>query len=312
MKPKNKISKTFIGFLITSVVIWLLITLSKEYVVNVNFPLNYQGISNNKVLQSQAKNNLELIVKASGFKILKTRINSKTININAGAANKKNGTTHYILTKNQQGSLQKQLPTGLDLKEIVKDTFFLELGSLVTKKVPVKPDLKVNFHLGYDFVKPITLVPDSILVFGPENYINSLQTVTLQPLSLDDVKSDFENKVSIIKPKNVTNLKFSSQTVTIKGKVENFTEGTFEVPYKIINIPDGVSVSTLTKNCTVSFIISLKNFNKINKNSFEIVCDYAVAEKNNLNYLVPKLLNKSDLIKSYKIAPNKIDFLIEK
>lgn len=312
MKQKNKIPKTFISFLIASILIWLLITLSKEYVITINFPVKYEGISQNKILQVAPKENIEIIVKASGFKILKTRLNSKKITINAGIATRKKGTKYYLLTKNQQGSIQKQLPNGLDLQEIIKDTLYLDLGSLVTKKVPVKPNLSLNFHVGYDLSEPLKITPDSILVFGPETYISKLDKIELLPLSLEDIKTDFEEKVNIKIPANIKNLKFSDTKVTITGKIENFTEGVLEVPYKIINVPEGITVNTLSKTVSISFIIGLNNFNKINKNSFQVVCDFTNAEKNNLSYFIPKLLNKPDLIKSYKIVPNKIDFLIEK
>lgn len=312
MKPKNKIPKTFISFLITSILIWLLITLSKEYIINVSFPVKYEGISQNKILQVAPKENLEIIVKASGFKILKTRLSSKKITINAGMAVRKKGTKYFLLTKNQQGSIQKQMPNGIALQEILKDTLYLDLGSLVTKKVPVKPNLSLKFGVGYDLSETIKITPDSILVFGPETYISKLNKIDLLPLKLENIKTDFNEKVGIKIPANVKNLKFSDRNVIIQGKIENFTEGTLEVPYKIINVPEGITINTLSKKVSISFIIGLNNFNKINKNSFQVVCDFASAQKNGLNYFVPKLLNKPDLIKSYKIVPNKIDFLIEK
>lgn len=312
MKSKNKISKTFIGFLIASIFIWLLITLSKEYVITINFPIKYEGVSQNKILQSTPKQNLEIIVKASGFKILKTRLSSKKIVINAGIATRKKESTYYLLTKNQQGSIQKQIPKGINLQEIIRDTLFLDLGSLVTKKVPVKPNLNVKFYVGYDFSEPVQLVPDSILVFGPENYISTLNSIEMMPLNLENVKNNFTKEVGIKKPKDVKNLKFSDSKITIQGKVENFTEGTLEIPYTVINVPEGLTINTLSKKVSVSFIVGLNNFNAINKNSFQVVCDYAHATKNNRSYFVPKLIKKPNLIKSYKIVPNKIDFLIEK
>ena len=36
------------------------------------------------------------------------------------------------------------------------------------------------------------------------------------------------------------------------------------------------------------------------------------SEKNNLGYLIPKIITKPDFIKSVKIIPTKIDFLIQK
>ncbi|WP_439128821.1 CdaR family protein [Polaribacter sp.] len=312
MKTKNKISRTFLGFLLASILIWFLITLSKEYVITINFPINYTGISKDKILQSTPQKDLNLVVKASGFKILKTRLNTKKIAINSAKLNRKKGTKYFVLPRTQKASVQQQLPSGVDLQEIIKDTLYLDLGSLVTKKVVIKPNVDLKYHVGYDLSEKIKIQPDSVLVYGPENYIKTLQNVEMNPLVLTDLKNDFEKSVALKKPKDIKNLKFSKQKVIVTGKVEKFTEGTLIVPYNIINVPENLTINTLSKKVSVVFIVGLSHFNKINANSFQIVCDYNTTQKNNLNYLIPKVISKPEIIKSYKLVPNKIDYLIEK
>ena len=133
MKSRNKIPKTFIGFLLASILIWLLITLSKEYVTTISFPIIYSDISQNKMLLTTSDKELDFVVKSNGFKILKTRFNSKSITIKANSLIKKKSSTYYLLTKYQKQNIQKQLPSNLDLLEIIKDTLFLEVSSLVQK-----------------------------------------------------------------------------------------------------------------------------------------------------------------------------------
>ena len=312
MKTNNKISRTFLGFLIASILIWFLITLSKEYIITISFPIDYTGISKDKILQTTPEKELDIVVKASGFKILKTRLNTKQITINAAKLNSKKGATYFVLPRTQKTSLQKQLPSGLVLQEIIKDTLYLDLGSLVTKKVAIKPNVNIKYHVGYDVSGDIKIQPDSILVYGTENYISTLKNVEMKPLVLSDLKTDFEENVALKMPKDIKNLKFNKQEVTVTGKVEKFTEGTLMVPYKIINVPENLKINTLSKKVSIVFIVGLSHFNKITANSFQVVCNYNTSQKNNLNYLVPKVISKPDLIKSYKIIPNKIDFLIEK
>ena len=62
----------------------------------------------------------------------------------------------------------------------------------------------------------------------------------------------------------------------------------------------------------VYFVVGLSNFSKIDKNSFAVVCDYSLSNENKLDYLVPKVIEKPSFIKSFKVVPNKIDFLIQK
>lgn len=311
MKLKKKVPKTFISFLLASILIWLLITLSKEYTIAIHFPISYVQIAQNKLLQDIPTKELEIVLKANGFKILKTRFYTKEIEISASRLLKKSGAIHFLLVKPQKQQIQKQLPSGIVLQEILKDTLFLNVESLVTKKLALKPNLKIKYHVGYDLSEKMKVVPDSILVSGPENYISSVTSIDLLEISLEDVKMDFMEKATIKIPEGIKNLKFDAKEITISGKIEKFTEGRFEVQYQIINVPDGLIINTLSKKIQVTFIVGLSNFNKLSENSFQIVCDYGISKESNLGYLIPKLVHKPSEIKSYKMIPNKIDFLIQ-
>ena len=311
MKSKKKIPKTFISFLLASILIWLLITLSKEYITTISFPIEYGEISQNKLLLANQTKELEIVVKTNGFKILRTRFNTKSLLINVNTLISKKGTTYYLLLKSKKQSIKRQLPSGVSLQEIIKDTLFVELGSLVTKKIAVKSNLKISYHIGYDLSEQISLKPDSILVSGPENYISKIKNIELVPIVFEDIKADFVRKVAIKVPEGVKDLKFNIKEVIVSGKIEKFTEGILNVPFKIINVPAGIIINTLNKKVQVTYIVGLSSFNKIDENSFQIECDYAMSASNRLGYLIPKVVLKSSEIKSYKLIPNEINFLIQ-
>ncbi len=226
--------------------------------------------------------------------------------------NKKSTFSYYFLIKNQKNKIQRQLRSGIEIQEISLDTIYLELGSLISKKVPLIPNLEIDYHIGYDLLDAEVIRPDSILISGPEAYVDQIDEIHLELLKLDDVKSDFSQKVKILRPENSNNLKVASEFATISGRVEKFTEGVFEIPYKVLNLPEGVDVTSLHKTVKVYFVVGLSDFNKIDKNFFQVVCDYTLSKENNLDYLVPKVIVKPAFIKSFKVVPNKIDFLIQK
>ncbi len=312
MENNTKISKSFIVFLITAVVIWFLITLSKVYTISISFPVKYSDLSQDKILQNEPLKEIDILVKSTGFNILSTRFLNQSIELNAGNLNKKSTFSYYFLIKNQKNKIQRQLRSGIEIQEISLDTIYLELGSLISKKVPLIPNLEIDYHIGYDLLDAEVIRPDSILISGPEAYVDQIDEIHLELLKLDDVKSDFSQKVKILRPENSNNLKVASEFATISGRVEKFTEGVFEIPYKVLNLPEGVDVTSLHKTVKVYFVVGLSDFNKIDKNFFQVVCDYTLSKENNLDYLVPKVIVKPAFIKSFKVVPNKIDFLIQK
>ena len=312
MKKKRRISKKFIGFLVASILIWLLITLSKEYVTTITLPVTYKKLPQNKLLQATPIKEINLQVKATGFKLIRANILKKTIALNVNNLVKKSSNLYYFLAKNQKQNIQKQLISQVELQAILPDTIYLDLGSLASKKIPVKPILDISYHIGYDVLESIKITPDSLLISGPKSKVETIKAINLATLKLQDVKADFIQKVAIKKPQNSEGIKFDRDFVTISGKVEKFTEGSFKVPFKITNILDTTQLNTLNKTVEVFYIVGLSNFNEIDKNSFVVECDYSASEKNNLGYLIPKVVAKPNLIKSFRIVPAKIDFLIQK
>lgn len=311
-KSSKKIPKTFFSFLIISSLIWLLITFSKEYTTVIKYPITYTNLPQDKLLQATPIKEINISIKATGFKILRTKINKKAIKLEASQLNRKSKSKFYFLIKNQKTKIEKQLITGLQLQEIVQDTIYLDLGLLTSKKIALKPDVAINYHIGYDILGALKFEPDSIVISGPESQINTINHLNLSALVLNDVKSDFEEEVSILKPKQQENLKFTITKAKIFGKVDKFTEGTLQVPFTIKNLPSNTNLTILTEKVQVVFVVALSNFSKVSEASFKIECDYKVSEDNNLRYLIPKVVIKPGFLKSLKITPTKIDFLIQK
>ncbi|WP_397447167.1 hypothetical protein [Polaribacter sp. R77954] len=312
MKPIKKIPKTFFTFLAISSLIWLLITFSKEYKTVISYPVNYTNIAQDKLLQETPVKEIDVAIKASGFKILRAKFSKKVIQLDASKLSRKNKTKFFFLADNQHAKVQNQLLSGIELQEIIQDTIYLNLGILTSKKIALKPNLEIDYHIGYDLLKEIAITPDSIIVSGPEAQIVKINHLNLQKLALTDVKSNFKEQVGIQKPEQSKNLKFNSTKVTISGKVDKFTEGKLQVPFTIKNLPANTNLTILTQNIEIGFVVALSNFVKVSEASFKVECDYRFSEKNNLDYLIPKVVAKPDFVKSFKINPTKIDFLIQK
>jgi hypothetical protein len=310
VKTSRKISKTFISFLVASFLIWLLITFSKEYTTVITYAVIYKNIPQNKLLQEAPINKIDITVKASGFKILRSNFRNKKIQLEASNLQRKEHSKFYFLTKNQVMKIQKQLLFGVELKEIEQDTIYLNLGLLTSKKVALKPNLNINYHIGYDLLNEIKISPDSIVISGPEAQVAKTNYLDLSELKLDDVKSDFSEEVTILKLNN--NFKISDLKTIISGSVDKFTEGKLQVSFTTKNLPKDINLTILSEKVEIVFVVALSNFSKISEASFKVECDYLISEKNNLGYLIPKVILAPDFIKSIKIIPKKIDFLIQK
>ncbi|TVZ55454.1 hypothetical protein OD91_0702 [Lutibacter sp. Hel_I_33_5] len=311
MKKPTNISKTFIYFLVASILIWMLITLSKEYTTEFKIPVSYSKLPQDKLMQKEPEKFISLSITGSGFKILTRKFSQKNIVLAIDKLIKKNSSQYYLIPEKRKANIQKQLKSGLIINQVLTDTIFIELGSLTSKMIPVVPDVSIKYQLGYNSSSLLKVVPDSVLVSGTDNQLENIVEILTENITLNDVATDFTKKLNLVIPED-ENIKLNLSQVTISGEVDKFTEGEYEVNFSIVNVPDDVKLNTFPKTVKVIFKVGLKDFQKISKNSFSVVCDYKISEENNLNYLLPKVKAKSSMVTSVKIVPEKIEYLIIK
>ena len=311
MKSNKRIPKVFIGFLFISALFWVIITFSKTYKATLSFPIKYTNLSQDKLLQDNPNESIQLNIKSTGFKILRAHLFNKKIAIDISNVRRKNS-SFYVLLSKQKLAIEKQLFSETELLSFPKDTIFLNIGQLSSKKVKLVPNVNLQYHIGYDLVDSLKVVPDSILISGPNNLIDTISKLNLASLDLKDVKEDINKELQIIVPKTLDKIKLNTTKANLTGDVEKFTEGTLNVRFNIVNKPKDVVVNTLTETVQVSYIVALSKFDEIDENSFTVECNYNLSSKRELTYLIPKITQKPGFVKSVKLNPQKIDFLIVK
>lgn len=291
---------------------WLLINLSKEYSSVITYNVSYESLAQNKILQEAPLKELDLQVKGSGFELLSENFSKRNIELFANNLKSKSKSDYYFLPAQQTGVIQKQLRSGLVLEEVLKDTIFLKLGSLSTKKVPVVPNVAIQYQLGYDIAKSMEVLPSEVSISGPELQLEEITSISTNLFEAENVSENIEKKLTLVLPKSSEKIKINTNEVTVKISVDKFTEGEVEVPVEIVNKPVGMTINMFPKKVKVIFKVGLKDFNKVTENSFKVVCDYSIAKANDLNYMEPRLMTRPDIISNIRIVPSKIDFLIYK
>ncbi len=307
MKNTFNIPKTFFGFLTASVLFWLLINLSKEYTTEITIDVAYINLSLKKSIIDTPIKKLPLLVKGSGFNLISISLSNNYIKLNLDKINKKKGPDYYFLTKKLHSEIQDQLRSGIELILVQKDTIPLKIGTLHSKKIPLKTDLNITFQLGHDLSKPISIKPDSVIISGEQSLLKSISFLNLEKINLENLSETTITNSSIIISENI---KTDITTAEISIIVDKFTEGEIEVPISVKNAPKGINI--YPKKVKIIYKVGLKNFSKINENLFKIECNYNQVKINEASYLTPKLTKSSDLITLVRIVPEKIDFLIHK
>ena len=303
---------SFILFALLSIVFWFMTKLSKEYDSTIAYPISYNNLPDNKLLQEKPLDFIKIHIKTTGFKLILAKISPNKLEINASNIYNKSLTDYYLLVSQQKLALQKQMKTGVQIDHFIHDSIAFNLGLLKIKKVPVKLLSDFTYADGYELNEPISITPDSIIVTGPESILDTINFISTKLLQKKELSISIKELIAIKKFASESNVNIKQENIEIFAAIEKFTEGTIEVPFKVLNLPSDKTINTFPKLVKITYRIALSNFNKISTSSFLVECDYNISKENNLPYLIPKITESSSMIKNPRIAPLKIDFIINK
>ena len=306
----NKKLRAFLLFLFLSFLFWTLIKLSHVYISDVEFGLVYTDIPKNKLIQNEPAEKIKLTLKTSGFKLLRYGFKPKTLEYTLTEIDRKSGSEYYSETGSNINFLQAQFSAETVVLNAEPDTLFFDLGVRKSKEVEVVSEVNFEFKTGFNFVQPVEMQPQQVTISGPDKVIDTIDRVYTEEITLQDLSASFSRKVGLQPPSEAVEI--SQQEVSLVGQVDKITDGSFTIPFEVINLPRNYLISTYPKEVKVVFQVALKDFNKIPENSFRVQCDYKQTEDNNLDYLIPEVVDKPEIIFDVKVIPNKIEFLIKK
>ena len=226
---------------------WFLTKLSKEYDSTISYPLTYENLPKDKLLQETPQDKVDIHIKATGFKILSGKLFPKTLKVDASNLISKSANDFYLLLPRQKSSIQKQMNTGVTIDHFIKDSINFNLGFLGTKKVPVQLVSDITYQTGYNIDGEIRIQPDSVLIAGPESILDTIQSVLTNNLVKRDLDTSIDEELGLRKFESSLNVNLDVEKVKIDAIVEKFTEGTQTIAFTIVNPPEGVKINTFQK-----------------------------------------------------------------
>ncbi|MFH0864710.1 MAG: hypothetical protein V1904_00845 [Bacteroidota bacterium] len=317
-KPKNVRKKLYIFLFcfIVSSFIWLIIKLSDEYSEVHSYPLVYSNIPDGKVLINETDTVLTINLKSKGFRMLYNSMffKSQTIVVDIAQIlhkikNSKNG--YFILTDDITQATGEQIHQQNNIISISPDTLLFSLVDKYSKKVQVKTMMNITYAQQFGLSDSMIVFPDSVLLNGPKEIIDSIQYITTVAKTLGNVSSsqvlmlnfpDSKEKLVSIKP----------GSVSVYVPVDKFTEAKAEVPVVISGSEKNLSVKTFPEKVTVTYVVPLSKYNKIDAGRFSATADISKAKSANAKKLKVEITKQPSFVRILKIEPEKIEYILLK
>ena len=310
----NRDAYIFLVFLLISTAFWFLNALRDDYLTNFTYPVRFINVPQNEIIVDGMHQKVDLKVKASGFSILRQRLNSSFVPVFYDISQmrrlvRNDQNMAYVLSRSQLGNVRDQLLVGMELVDINPDTLFLIMDQLMDRKVPVLLNGDIGFEKQFILADSVRFSPDSVTVTGPASIVDTISAVYSKHLVIDKLKENYSKKVSLEKYPSV---KVSHNEVIITILVEPFSEKSFSVPIMVSGLPDSLRMKTFPSSVEVTFRAGMSQFETISPDDFRALVDAGeVLKSDRPSRLRVRFDKVPGNIQSYDFSPIFVEYFLE-
>lgn len=306
----------FVFFLSVSVILWLLIALSKQYSDQVNYPVHYKNFPESKVLIGDLPDHLRLNVNADGFTLLRFRFSSRYIpisfSVNSFKMNRLPGadsSSFYIETRLAREHIASQLSSDFKIIKIIPDTLIFRLSGVVSKKVPVLPVFKYQLEKQQILKNQIIITPDSVMASGPDFIIDTMRAVYTKDADLGTISKTDAVEVNL---QEIKYIYFKEVSVNAGFAIEQFTEKTVQIPVEIINLPGNLRMQAFPRYVQLICQVGLSNYESLEGSMFRAQVDFQEIREDRSNKLKVMITKQPVFIQAMRFSPKVVEYIIEK
>ncbi|MBZ9730500.1 YbbR-like domain-containing protein [Salegentibacter sp. JZCK2] len=306
---KRSSLKTFGFFLLFASLIWFFVQISKEYTQVIDIPVSYVNVPMDKSIAKERPQNLKLRIQDKGFAIWYYKIFRPEVKLDLGKALEENGELVYNFEANRE-FLEDQVNINFEKARFIQESLSIKYQPKKKKRVKVNPEIDLSYAVGYSAREPVKLRPDSIQVSGPENIIDTLQSLNTVYLRINNINTNVSGKVKI-DTSSLGMLSFYTNEVSYSQEVEKFTEGSVKVPIEVLNLPENTNISIFPKEVLVYYQVNLKQYEMVKAENFRVVCDYNDIDDGD-DFIIARISESPSFVSNLRLNERKIQFVIKR
>lgn len=308
---RSRETGVFLVFVFISALFWLLQTLNGTFVMPLQVPLLLEGVPENIVVTSELPEAVEVSVRDRGTALMRYVIKPPANPVCVDFSEHDDGSLfgRVVLTHSELlPQIKSQLFSSTAIVELLPDTIEYYYSRGIRRRVAVQPCGNVHTNPLY-YLVDLRTRPDSVMVWGPQEVLDTLTSIHTQSVSLDELTESTDCRVQLQVPRG---LKLEPSEVELTAQVDMFTEKSVSVPIVGTNFPAGHSLRTFPGVVTVKFRVGAKDYKRITADNFVITATYeelAALPKNDKLRL--QLRSLPEGVSQVRIYPEEVDFLIE-
>jgi hypothetical protein len=229
--------KAVVLCIFTATVFWFFNALNKDYTTTISFPLTFDYDRDRFIPVEPLPSDVRINVTGIGWNLFRRSTRVKVpplvIPLDRPADVKKIvGSALPAFFANQLGDFQ--------INFVITDTLHLSIEPKASRRISLKlNDLTSHLDKGYTLISPIHIIPDSILIEGPEKSVRRLGETVLLNIPQRNIDGNFAETI-VVDFLNGGLIKSDPPTVEISFQVDKLVEVNDSVMLELVNVPERV------------------------------------------------------------------------
>jgi hypothetical protein len=227
----------------------------------VNFPKGY-------ITGSALPDKVRLRVKGQGWRLVSANVGAEAeFKVSVGSESGKKTISLYNYLESNRWLL-----SDVDIISVQPDSLKFFVEKIVSKKLPVIPDLKLEFKPGYGLASDIVLNPDSLIVFGPVSYLKPMQEIKTDTKFLGPLDSRIETEVNL---PEMNGFRFNVDIIDVVLDVQKIVDKQFNsLTVEVIDIPTDKEVLLLPNKIGINIRGGIEILGKLRTDQFRAYVNY--------------------------------------
>ena len=251
---------------------------------------------------------IDVVLKDRGDKLVeyKARGKFKELVIDYGQYPNVAGRT-AIYGKELPKLIGAQLSSSTQVVSLSLDTLQFYVAPSRGVKVPVRVKGRIEAD-GQHGIHRISVVPDSVTVYAPSSYTDSLKAVYTPEVHDVELTDSVSETLTLGAHRGV---RYVPAEVQLHVAVSPYVQKSVMVPVRGYMFPYGQQLRTFPSKVKVSFRVSLNDFREVSENDFKILVRHSLIRDNVSGKVMLGLDEFPDNVTDVTIEPEEVDYLIE-
>jgi hypothetical protein len=234
---------------LASCLLWFTFSMRETYTQFFDFPTEVQDVPPGQALSELPPRTVRVQVEGEGIQLLRLYYNPPTVVLDAS----RDEIDLQVLTAELAGNVRHE--------SVAPASILIRKEERITRKLPIRPRLRLDLESGFEVVGPIHVSPDSVTISGAASIVNRMNAWPTEPVEQPTVRDTVRTRVALSDTLSGL-VTIDVPTVAVRADVLRFTSGSRVIEVRVADEPGGDTFTFEPPTTTVTYNVPISQYDQ--------------------------------------------------